>query len=301
MKKSPAAKSQALSPRNNGQAMLETNGSSRAGNLRAGIGLREPHLRRIMEDKPGIDWLEIIADNIIDADETTLSRLDELRRDYALSLHSVGTSIGSVDPLNFDYLKSLKRLIDRLDPFSVSEHLCWSGAHGVHLHDLFPLPMTEETVRHVAGRIERIQDFFGRRILIENVSAYTEFEESEMSEPEFITRIARTSGSGILLDVNNIFINSYNFGLDALEYVENIPGDLVGEIHLGGGEQRDGYILDAHNSRIWDEVWDLYGRAVSRLGAVPTLIEWDNDIPGLEVLLDEADKANRIIESICGT
>jgi hypothetical protein len=258
-------------------------------------------LKRIIEEKPGIDWLEIIADNIIEADGPTLSRLDELRRDYPLSLHSVGTSIGSVDPLNFDYLKSLKRLIERLEPFSVSEHLCWSGAHGVHLHDLFPLPMTEETVRHVAGRIERIQDFFGRRILIENVSAYTEFEESEMSEPEFITRIARTSGSGILLDVNNIFINSYNFGRDAFMYVDEIPVGLVGEMHLGGGEQRDGYILDAHNSRIWDEVWDLYGHAVARFGTVPTLIEWDNDIPGLEVLLGEAEKANKIMESKCGT
>jgi hypothetical protein len=281
--------------------MLETDGSSRASNLRAGIGLREPHLKRIIEDKPGIDWLEIIADNIIDADETTLSTLEMLRRDYPLSLHSVGTSIGSVDPLNFDYLKSLKRLIDRLDPFSVSEHLCWSGAHGIHLHDLLPLPMTEETVRHVAARVERIQDFFGRKTLIENVSAYTEFEESEMSEPEFITRIARMSGSGILLDVNNIFINSYNFGLNPVTYVDEVPGDLVGEMHLGGGEQRDGFILDAHNCRIWDEVWELYGHAVARFGTVPTLIEWDNDIPELGVLLEEADKANRIIESKCVT
>jgi hypothetical protein len=281
--------------------MPEIDRSSRARNLRAGIGLREPHLSRIIEDKPDIDWLEIIADNLIDADESALSRLDELRRDYPLSLHSVGTSIGSVDPLNFDYLTKLKRLIDRFEPFSVSEHLCWSGAHGIHLHDLFPLPMNEETVRHTAGRIERIQDFFGRKILIENVSAYTEFEESEMSEPEFITRIARMSGSGILLDVNNIFINSYNFGLDPVKYVDDVQGDLVGEMHLGGGEQRDGFILDAHNSRIWDEVWELYGHAVARFGTVPTLIEWDNDIPGLEVLLDEADKANKIIESKCGT
>lgn len=292
---------QGPSPQNNDPAMFVTDGSSHAGNLRAGIGLRDPHLRRIIEDKPNIDWVEIIADNIINADESALSRLEKLRRNYPVSLHSVGTSIGSVDPLNFDYLKSLKRLIERLEPFSVSEHLCWSGAHGVHLHDLFPLPMNEETVRHVAGRVERIQDFFGRKILIENVSAYAEFEESVMSEPEFITRIAGRSGSGILLDVNNIFINSYNFGLDAVKYVDSIPGELVGEMHLGGGEQRDGFILDAHNCRIWDEVWGLYGHAVERFGTVPTLIEWDNDIPELEVLLDEANKANKIIESKCGT
>jgi len=279
--------------------MSEIVSSFRKHRLKAGIGLRDPHLSRIVEEKPEIGWFEIIADNLIDADDHTFSKLEKLRRDYPLSLHSVGTSIGSVDPLNYDYLKSLKRLIQRLDPFSVSEHLCWSGAHGVHLHDLFPLPMTRETVTHVAGRIGQVQDFFGRRILIENVSAYAGFEESEMSEPEFITRIAERSGSGILLDVNNIFINSYNFNFDAGKYVDDIPVDLVGEMHLGGGEQRDGFILDAHNCRIWDEVWGLYERAVTRFGSVPTLIEWDNDIPELEVLLDEAGKANKIIESRC--
>lgn len=281
--------------------MTEFVGSFSMRRLGAGIGLRETHLNRVIEDKPEIDWLEIIADNLIDADDHTLSRLEKLRRDYPISLHSVGTSLGSVDPLNFDYLKSLEMLIERLDPFSVSEHLCWSGAHGVHLHDLFPLPMTKETVTHVAGRIEQVQDFFGRRILIENVSAYAEFEESEMSEPEFITCIARMSGSGILLDVNNIFINSYNFNFDAGKYVDDIPVDLVGEMHLGGGEQRDGFILDSHNCRIWGEVWGLYEHAVTRFGPVPTLIEWDNDIPELEVLLDEAGKANKIMESKCAT
>jgi len=289
-----------MSLQNDDHIMSETFNGPCTHHLGAGIGLREPHLRRIIEERPGIDWLEIIADNLIDADDHTLSRLEKLRRNYPISLHSVGTSIGSVDPLNFDYLKRLKRLIERLDPFSVSEHLCWSGAHGVHLHDLFPLPMTEETVAHVAGRIGQVQDFFGRRILIENVSAYAGFEESEMSEPEFITRIARVSGSGILLDVNNIFINSYNFNFDAGKYVDAIPVELVGEMHLGGGEQRDGFILDSHNCRIWGEVWGLYEHAVTRFGAVPTLIEWDNDLPELEVLLDEAGKANKIIESRCG-
>ncbi len=279
--------------------MFKFDNTSRRSNLKSGIGLRDPHLEQIIEEKPNIGWFEIITDNLINADEKTLQMLEKIRSDYPFSLHSVGTSIGSVDDLNFDYLKELRKLSERLEPFSVSEHLCWSGAHGVHLHDLFPLPMTEETVLHVAERVEQIQEFFGHEILIENVSAYTDFVESEMSEPEFITQIARKSGSGILLDINNIFINSKNLGLDAKKYVSEVPKNLIGEMHLAGGEQREGYILDSHNCRVWDEVWDLYEYALGSYGQIPTLIEWDNDIPELSVLIDEAANANRRIDSIC--
>ncbi|MGH7884252.1 MAG: MNIO family bufferin maturase [Thermodesulfobacteriota bacterium] len=278
--------------------MIKFNKSRRL-NLKSGIGLRDPHLQQIIDEKPNIGWFEIITDNLINADKKTLGMLEKIRSDYPFSLHSVGTSIGSVDELNFDYLEKLKELADRLEPFSISEHLCWSGAHGVHLHDLFPLPMTEETVLHVAGRVEQIQEYFGHGILIENVSAYTDFEESEMSEPQFITQIAKKSGSGILLDINNIFINSKNLGLDAKNYIDEVPKSLIGEMHLAGGEQREGYMLDSHSCRVWDEVWDLYDYALENYGQIPTLIEWDNEIPELSILIDEAENADRRINSKC--
>lgn len=281
--------------------MIRFDKNSRRLELKAGLGLREPHIKRILNEKPDIGWFEVIADNLIESDENTLKMLEKIRADYPFSLHSVGTSIGSVDDLNFDYLAKLKKLAERLEPFSVSEHLCWSGAHGVHLHDLLPLPMNEETVFHVSERIEKVQEFFGREILIENVSAYMDFPESEMGEPEFITEIAKRSGSGILLDINNIYINSVNLGLDAKDYVSKVSSDLVGEMHLAGGEEREGYILDSHSCRVWPEVWDLYEFAIETHSQIPTLIEWDNEIPPLDVLMDEASKANERIDSLCVT
>lgn len=262
-----------------------------------GVGLREQHRKELTESPPQtVGWLEILADNFLDANEQTLQMLEALRETYPMSLHSVGSSIGSVDPLNKEYLLKLKKLIDRLDPFTVSEHLCWSSAHGIHLHDLFPLPMNEETVSHVSSRVSEIQDLFQRELLIENVSAYTTFPESTMDEPTFITEIATQSGSAILLDINNIFLNAENLDFNASKYIASIPKELVKEFHLAGGEKREGYILDSHSCPVWDEVWQLFTEGIRRFGAVPALIEWDNDIPPLETLLKEVDKATAVIQ-----
>lgn len=262
-----------------------------------GLGLRDAHIDYILENRPKIGWLEILADNLLSADENYLSKLELLRSDYPFSFHSVGTSIGSTDPLNYEYLKRLRKLILRFEPGLVSEHLCWSGVHGVHLHDLFPLPFNEVTVKHVSQRIEEIQEFLGRTLLIENVSAYAEFDESSLEEYEFITEIALRSGSKILLDINNIYINSINLGVDLKNYLEHIPAALVKEMHLAGGEKHDNIIIDSHNCPVWDEVWELYSQAVTLFGAVPTLIEWDNDIPEFRVLQGEAEKARHIIKN----
>ena len=260
-----------------------------------GVGLRDEHLSHIITHKPKIGWFEVLADNLFSLDERSLQKLEALRSDYPFSFHSVGTSIGSIDELDMHYLQGLKALINRFEPFDVSEHLCWSGVHGVHLHDLFPLPFTEETIAHVVQRVDQIQSFLGRQILLENVSSYHSFEESQMPEWEFVTQIAMRSESRILLDVNNIFINSKNHHFNAKEYINEIPGALVGEMHLGGGEQRDGYILDSHSTPIWDEVWELYEHALCVCGAVPSLIEWDNDIPEFSILEGEALKATQIL------
>ena len=264
-----------------------------------GVGLRDLHLEFILKEKPDLGWFEILADNILSSSEGFLSKLENLRADYPFSLHSVGTSIGSTDGLDFEYLKKLKLLIERFEPTLVSEHLCWSGAHGVHLHELFPLPHNEETVNHVADRVSEIQEYLGRKISIENVSAYQTFDESTLEESEFITEIAKRSGSGILLDLNNIFINEANLNLCAKSYIKNIPANLVTEIHLAGGEQREDYILDSHNCPVWDEVWELYQIAMKKFGPVPTLIEWDNDLPEFDLLMEEANKAQAIIDSTC--
>ena len=277
---------------------MSSNGYSRSPiNDPVGLGLRDAHLDFILEQRPEIGWLEILADNLLSADGDYLNKLEQLRSDYPFSFHSVGTSIGSTDPLNYDYLERLRRLIRRFEPDMVSEHLCWSGVHGVHLHDLLPLPFNEETVNHVSERIEEIQDFIGRTILIENVSAYAAFEESSLEEYEFITEIALRSGSKILLDLNNIFINSINLGVDLKSYLQHIPPALVKEMHLAGGEKRDDIIIDAHNCPVWDEVWELYRQAVALYGKVPTLIEWDNDLPEFHVLQNEANKAQAIINN----
>ena len=210
-------------------------------------------------------------------------------------MHSVGMSVGSTDPINWDYVGKIKALADRFQPAWVSEHLCWTSAHGVNFHDLLPLPYTEETINHVAGRISEIQDFLGRKLLIENVSSYLTFKESQMPEAEFISAVAEKADCGILLDVNNIYVSQYNHGDKAMDYIRSIPAERVGEIHLAGGEERDGYMLDTHSREVPDDVWEIYRAAVEHCGDTPSLIEWDNDIPEFSVLACEASKADQIL------
>lgn len=273
---------------------------------RAGIGLRAGHFEAVLCERPNIGWFEAHSENyfgIGDPDLVGGKPLDYLQRVrhlYPISLHGVGLSIGSVDPLDKPHLAQLKRLIERVEPGLVSEHLSWGGIDGRHFNDLLPLPYTEEALAHMVLRVQQVQDILGRQILIENVSSYLEYKVSQIPEWEFVTALAQHAGCGILLDVNNIYVNAMNHGFDPAVFVDSVPVGSVQEIHLAGHTVKslDDYVirLDTHDQRVCDEVWALYGQALQRFGAVPSLIEWDRDLPSLSVLLDEAARADQICE-----
>jgi uncharacterized protein (UPF0276 family) len=264
---------------------------------RAGIGLRAPHYQSLLaleraDQRPG--FLEVHSENFFAEGGQPLKYLERFRADYALSTHGVGLSLGSSDPLNQDHLVKLRRLVDRFEPALVSDHLCWVGVRGRYLNDLLPLPYTEESLAHVVSRIDEVQNYLGRTILIENVSSYLAFRDSEMAEWEFVRDVARRAGCGVLLDVNNIYVNAQNHGFDAMSFIDAIDTAIVGEIHLAGFQDTGEILIDTHGARVHADVWALYAKAIKRFGAVPTLIEWDTDIPTLDVLLDEAATANRL-------
>ncbi len=260
-----------------------------------GVGLRSPQVERILGERPNISWFEVVTDNYLSPGGLALKELEEIRDHYPITMHSVGVSLGSTDELDLGYLSKLKILKERFNPGWVSEHLCWSSVHGVHLHDLLPLPYTEESVWHVAERIRRVQDFLNERILIENVSSYLSFSESTMSEAEFVRAVVTSADCYLLLDLNNVYVNQRNHGTDGRAFVRSLPLDRVKEIHLGGHEDRGDYTLDSHADAVSDEVWSLYQDFVGIAGQVPTLIEWDNDIPELSVLMREASIAQAIL------
>lgn len=265
---------------------------------RAGIGLRAEHHAAIIDSRPDVGWLEAHSENYFASGGASHRALDALRAHYPVSLHGVGLSVGGTDPLDREHLAELRAAIDRYQPALVSEHLCWSLAGGRHTNDLLPLPYTHEARRHVISRIHEIQDAIGRSLLIENVSSYLEFRGAEMTEWDFLAEVSRESGCGILLDVNNIYVSACNHGFDAMDYLHGIPRASVGEIHLAGHSAREiegqTLLIDTHNARVCDEVWALYTQAIRRFGPVPTLIEWDMDLPELGVLVDEAHLADRI-------
>ena len=266
---------------------------------RAGIGLRAEHCVEFLDRRPATGFVEVHAENHFGRGGKALDFLDRVRRDHAVSLHGVGLSIGSADPLDTTYLRRLGELIDRVQPALVSDHLCWSSFGGVHANDLLPLPYTEEALAHVAARVGAVQDRLGRAILLENPSSYVEFAASAMPESTFLAEVARRSGCGILLDVNNVYVSACNHGFDAAAYLDAIPRESVGEMHLAGhavnrfdgGELR----IDTHGEPVGDAVWALFRTALDRFGAVPTLIEWDSALPPLDVLLGEAAKADAML------
>jgi uncharacterized protein (UPF0276 family) len=260
-----------------------------------GIGLRAPHYDAILERRPALGFLEVHSENFFGAGGADLARLERFRADYALSFHGVGLSLGSVDPLDSIHLAKLEALVGRFEPALVSEHLCWSSVAGRHANDLLPLPYTEEALAHVTARIERVQERLGRTILVENVSSYLQFEEATIPEWDFVAAVARRSGCGVLLDVNNIWVNAVNHGFDPLRYLEAIEPRSVGEIHLAGFEAEGARLIDTHGARVAEAVWSLYAQSLERLGRHPTLIEWDVDIPALDALLGEADRARDIL------
>jgi len=267
---------------------------------RAGIGLRAAHQAEILSRRPGIAWLEVHSENYFADGGAQIDSLLQLRQDYPLSLHGVGLSLGSADPLNREHLRRLRRLIDRSQSALVSEHLAWGSIDGTFVNDLLPLPCTEEALRHMVSRVSQVQDFLGRQILVENISSYLQFAGAELTEWEFLAALARESGCGLLVDVNNIFVSAANHGFDADVYLAGLPANQVGEVHLAGHSINDcggrRILIDTHSARVSDAVWALYVRALSRFGPVPTLIEWDSNLPPLDVLLDEADKADACLE-----
>jgi uncharacterized protein (UPF0276 family) len=261
----------------------------------AGIGLRAPHLRHVEAVRPPVAWFEVHSENYFAEGGPALAALDRIRGDYPLSLHGVGLSLGSTDPLDRDHLAKLRRLIARTEPAVVSEHLCWSSIGGRHFNDLLPLPYTEEALAHVASRVGEVQEILGREIAIENVSSYIAFAEATIPEWEFVGAVARRTGCRLLLDVNNIHVNAANHGFSAQAYLGAIPPDAIAEIHLAGFDASGPCLIDTHGTRVAPEVWTLYRAAIGRFGPRPTLIEWDVDIPAFEVLEQEAAIAQSIL------
>ena len=262
------------------------------GGAAVGIGLRAPHHREILERRPALGLVEVHSENYFCG--RAARSLEAVRRDYEVSLHGVGLSLGSADPLDPAHLGKLDALARRIEPAFVSEHLSWSSIDGRHANELLPMPFTMEAAAHIAARIGEAQERLGRRLLVETVSAYFAFEGG-MAEWEFVAEVARRSGCAILLDVNNIWVNAANFGFDARRYVAAVDPASVGEFHLGGFEAREGLLVDTHGARVSAPVWDLYREAVERIGPRPTIVEWDTAIPALDVLLDEARAARAIV------
>jgi uncharacterized protein (UPF0276 family) len=265
----------------------------------AGVGLRAAHQRAFLEGRPPVAWLEVHSENYFAAGGAAHASLMQIRREYPLSFHGVGLSLGSTDPLDRVHLRRLRELVDRYEPALVSEHLSWSSVGGRYLNDLLPLPPTREALELVVLRIDEAQDALGRPILIENVSSYMQLGAGEMPEACFMVEVAQRTGCGILLDVNNLYVNERNHGASAAAFIDAVPASAVGEIHLAGQsvQEYDGeqIVVDTHNARVCEAVWALYARAVARFGRVPTLIEWDSDLPPLATLLDEAARANHIM------
>jgi uncharacterized protein len=258
-----------------------------------GVGLRRPHYLPILEQHPPMDWFEVISENFMVEGGRPLEVLEGVRAHYPIVMHGVSLSIGSSDPLNRPYLDALRSTARRFEPAWVSDHLCWTGVGGRNLHDLLPLPYTEETVSHVAERIRQVQEILERTILIENVSSYMAFRSSRLEEWEFLTAVAEEADCGILLDINNIFVSAFNHHFDPLRYIDAVPADRVLQFHLAGHSDHGSYLLDTHDHPIRPEVWALYEHAVRRFGRVPTLIEWDDNIPDFEVLAAAAAEARR--------
>lgn len=271
----------------------------RAETLGFGLGLRPVHYEALLNEHRGsVSWLEVLTENYLIPGGRPLHYLERLRPHYPFALHGVSLSIGSADPLNVDYLREVKALAQRFEAVWISDHLCWTGVDGVNLHDLMPLPYTEEALNHVVTRIAQVQDVLGQRLLLENVSSYVSYPHSEMTEWEFLAEIAQRADCLLLLDVNNVYVSSVNHGFDPHAYLRGIPVERVQQFHLAGHSRHAGcateYLIDTHDAPIIEPVWQLYAAAIERFGQVTTMIERDDNIPALEVLLEELTRARSI-------
>lgn len=259
--------------------------------LSVGIGLRQPHYREVFERTPALEFLEVHSENFFLDGGASMHALERARAAYPISLHGVGLSLGSCDATARRHLAKLERLVERVEPALVSEHLSWSSLGGRHFNDLLPLPHTHEALALLTERVDRVQSALNRSILIENVSAYVEFRDSEMTETAFLAELARRTGCGILLDLNNLYVNAVNFGFDPFVRLADLAPAAIGEMHLAGHTSVEACLIDTHGARVCDEVWALFRAACRRFGPKPTLIEWDTDLPALSVLLGEAATA----------
>jgi uncharacterized protein (UPF0276 family) len=263
----------------------------------AGIGLRAPHYGEVLKNLPKLGWVEVHSENYFGGG-SPLHTLLRVREHYPVSLHGVGMGLASTAPMDQAHLSALRRLCDAVQPAAVSEHLCWNASDGLVINDLLPFPYTTDALSNVASRVEHAQEKLGRQLLVENLSSYLSFAQSEMSEGEFMAELARRTGCGILLDVENLYVNARNLGVDAIAFIKTIPAAAVKEYHLAGYSVRDGCLVDAHDHPVYPEVWALYDFALQHIGPRPTLIEWDSDIPALPVLIAEAEKAQQLMENI---
>lgn len=263
-----------------------------------GLGLRAQHYADILNGDPDIDWFEVISENYMVPGGQPLRILDQIRARYPIVMHGVSLSIASTAPFDPEYLEQLKALADRTEPVFVSDHLCWTGVHGVNLHDLLPFPYTREALDHVVSRIQHVQDYLKRPLALENVSTYVQFRNSEMPEWEFIAEMAKRTGCWLVFDVNNVYVSAFNHEYDPYEFIAGIPSDRVVQFHLAGHEHNMTHIIDTHDALVCDEVWTLYKAALKRFGPVSTIIERDDDIPPLPVMLEELGKARVLAEEV---
>jgi uncharacterized protein len=262
-------------------------------NLGLGVGLRAVHFPYILSNQPQVDWFEIISENFMDSGGRPRDVLEQIAERYPVVMHGVSLSIGSTDPLNFEYLTKLKRLAAAVKPLWISDHLCWTGVLGLNAHDLLPIPLNEDTLAHVVERVRTVQDFLERPLVLENPSSYVTFSGSTMSEWEFLTRMAAEADCGLLLDVNNVYVSSINHDFDPVEFVENVPHERIVQVHLAGHTDCGKYRIDTHDDHVIDPVWELYRLAHRRTGGVSTLLEWDAKIPPFPVVHAEVLKAKQ--------
>jgi len=263
-----------------------------------GLGLRTVHYEHLLQHLPAVDWLEVLSENYMVGGGKPKHYLHRIREHYAMVMHGVSLSIGSTDPLDMDYLKRLKLLAAEIEPAWVSDHLCWTGVGGVNSHDLLPLPYSQEALAQVVGRIERVQEFLGRRILMENVSSYLTYRASEMTEWEFLSEVARQADCLILLDINNIYVSARNHGFEPRAYLMGVDPERVRQFHLAGHSDYGDYVIDTHDHQIAEPVWALYREAWTRFGPVSTMIERDDKIPPFDDLLRELDMARRLVAQV---
>ena len=263
-----------------------------------GLGLRPQHYQDILSGEPDIDWFEVISENYMIPGGQPIRILDQIRERYPIVMHGVSMSIASTAPLDMDYLTGLKALADRVNPKWISDHLCWTGVHGVNLHDLLPIPYTQEALDHVVDRIGQVQDILGRRLTLENVSSYVTFGESEMSEWEFVSEVAKRADCWLLFDVNNVYVSAFNHGFSTDEFLHGVPRDRIVQFHVAGHSQEETHFVDTHDHPVCEEVWDFYRETVTHFGPVSTMIERDDNIPPLAEVVAELDIARKIAREV---